>query len=277
MPHALIPTDKNLMSPMGDLGFCVAVGALDGYTSFRKFGMNSDVGASSLEEMWTLGTVRTLPTAAAVASIASDSVEDDPVKADTNPGTGAHAIIVIGLDADYNEVTEAVTLNGTGAVTTTTEYLRLYRAYCTTVGTAGYNVGNITISIGGNNQAYIEAQQGQTHLASYTVPLGKTLVINYYNAGVGRMAASGDANINGEIRLYDETSANNYQSWRSISDIFLYNGQSHTNDRSYTILPEKTDLRMLIFSSSATQAHGTVAGFLIDKRTQGNLGFLDGA
>ena len=171
----------------------------------------------------------------------------------------------------------AVTLNGTGAVTTTTEYLRVYRAYCTTVGTAGYNVGNITISVGGNPQAYIEETQGQTHLASYTVPLGNTLLINYYNAGVGRMAAAGDANINGQIRLYDETSANNYQSWRSISDIFLYNGQDYTNDRTYTILPEKTDIRMSILSTSATQAHGVFAGFLIDKRTQGNLGFLDGA
>lgn len=271
-----IPTDKNLMSPMGDMNFAVAIGAIEGYESFRKFGMNSDIGASTLEEMWTLGTIRTMPTVAGVVSLVSDSAEDDENEA-TPPGTGAWTIRVEGLDADYNEISELVALQGTTPVNTTNEFLRCYRAYCVKVGTAGYNVGNITGSIGGNAQIYVEAQQGQTHLCAYTVPAGKVLLVSYYAVGVGRMAASGDANINGEIRLYDETSTNNYQSWRSISDIFLYNGQSHVNSTSYTALPAKTDLRMLIFSSSATQAHGVIGGYLIDTATQGSLSFHDGA
>lgn len=225
---------------------------------FRKFGMNPAVGSGVQEEMWELGTIRTLPTAAFVATLSSSSAADDLV------GTGARKVIVMGLDENYAEVSETVDMDGLSNVSTTQTFLRVFRAYATEVGTGGVNAGNITITLNATNQLYIAAGAGQSALASYTVPAAHTLVIDYYAVGVGRMAGSSDANIEGQIRLYDETSTNNYQSWRSISNLYIYNGANYTNDRAITLIPEKTDIRMLITSSVATQAHGVVAGYLAE-------------
>lgn len=256
---AQIPTDRNLMSPMGNLSIAVAIGAIPGWTSFRKFGLNPAVnGAGTTEDMWPIGTPRVLPAAGAVASLVSDSAADDG----SPEGTGAHIVKVEGLDDTWTEISEEVTLNGVGAVTTTAEFYRINRMYIVKVGSGGVNAGNITASISGAAQAYIEAGEGQTHQTLYTVPAGKTLIVDLYNVGIGRMAV-GDADIDGQINLYNEARGE-LEGWRSISAIYLYNGQSHVNHSS-VLLPAKTELRIQITSTSATQAFGIFGGYLVDE------------
>lgn len=263
---AKIPTDGNLVSPMGDLATAVAIGAIGGWVSFRLFAMNDDVnGGGTTEDIWPMGTVKVWPTLADQAVVVSDNA------ADTSAGTGAQTVFVGGLDEDYNEVSEIVTMNGLANVNTINSYLRINRIYCLRVGTAGVNVGNISISIGGDVQKYVEAGEGNCHCGFWTVPAGKTILINTYSAGVGRMGGSSDAQIEGQIRLYDEDSNDNYQSWRTISDIYLYNGGRHYNDGSVVSLPERTDIRGQITSTSATQCDFVFGGFVIDNATQGNF------
>jgi hypothetical protein len=258
---AQIPVDKNLMSPMGDIDFAVAIGALRGFTGFRKFGMNPSV-ASGTEDVWGEGGVLVWPTTAGQVSVVSTSTADDGSPA----GTGAHEVTIQGLDADYEEIQETVTLNGTTPVLTTASFLRANRMFIGEVGSSDTNVGIIRASIGGNVQESILAEQGQSAVTHFTVPAGKSFIINYYSVGVGRMAGSSDANIKGQIRLYDPTVANasNHQGWRTISNLYLFNGQEHVNNRSVTFLPERTDIRVRITTSVATQAHGIIGGFLVD-------------
>lgn len=240
----------------------VALGLVPGWTAFRKFGMNPAInGSNVLEDMWPVGGQRVLPTSAGVATVVSDSAEDDLDEA-TPPGTGVYTIVVEGLDANFLEVSETVTMQGTTPVNTTQTFRRINRAYCVDDGTGLSNAGNITISVGGNTQAYIEANEGQTHLAMGTVPADKVFVINYYNVGIGRMAGSTDCQIFGQIRLYDESSQDDYDAWRTISDIWLWNGQEHTGT-AITVLPPRTDYRIVANSSAATQGHGIVSGFLV--------------
>ena len=263
---AKIPTDANLISPMGDMGIAVAIGAIKGWAPERKFGMNPAVAAGVQEEIWPLGTIRSLPTAAATTTIVSDSSADT-----LTSGTGAWTVVVQGLDDDYNFITETVNMAGLTPVNLSQQFRRLFRAYVQYTGSSGYNVGNLTVTIGGVAQAYVEAAEGQTHIAAGTVPAGTSFLINYYSVGVGRMAGNTDAQILGQIRLYDEAGTNNHQSWRTISDVWVYNGQEHTNSVSTTVLPEKTDYRVLISSSAATQAHAIIGGFFITTATQGNF------
>jgi hypothetical protein len=163
-----------------------------------------------------------------------------------------------GLDSDYLEISETVSLDGTVAVTTTASFFRINRMYCVTAGTGGINAGNITATIGGNAQAYIEAGEGQTQQTHYTVPAGKYFVVRQYTIGVGRMAGSTDCHILGQIKLEGADT-----SWRSISDIYLWNGGRHYNDAGVTVIPPKTELRQVITSTSTTQAHSIVAGYLV--------------
>jgi hypothetical protein len=246
----------------------IALGIIDGYESFRKFGVNPVVnGTGTPEDVSEVGGLVTWPTTAAVASVSSSEAADDGDPA----GTGARTVTVSGLDENYLEVSESVTMNGTSAVTTTQTFLRVNRAYVVGVGTAGFNVGAITITVGGNAQVVIAAERGQTASSLYTVPANKYLLITQFTVGVGRMAGSSDANIEGKIRLYDETSNNNYNSWRAISNVYLFSGQEHVDAKSATLIPPRADMRAEITSSATTQAHAIYGGYLIDSNMLAQL------
>jgi hypothetical protein len=97
---------------------------------------------------------------------------------DTAAGDGARTIVVEGLDADYNEVSETITMNGdSNTDATDTEFLRVNRAYVATAGAyTGTNVGRIIIAIngGGATQLEIPAAGSDSQAARYTIPTGYT-------------------------------------------------------------------------------------------------------
>jgi hypothetical protein len=84
-------------------------------------------------------------------------------------------VLIFGLDADYNLISELVTLTGTTVVQTTIKFLRVYRAQVAEYSTAA-NAGNITIAANtsGTVQAYINAENGQTQMSHMTIPAGYT-------------------------------------------------------------------------------------------------------
>lgn len=124
------------------------------------FGFNKLVG-TSFETIWDDGGNYTFPTSAVTMDVVSASASD------------TMGVKISGLDANYNEITETVTLNGTTAVTTTATFLRINSAIIL----AGSNVGNITISNGGTNYAFIGATLGTTQSSVYTVPAGHSLYL----------------------------------------------------------------------------------------------------
>jgi len=233
-----------------NLKLAIAAGKVPGWRSFRKFGMNPDADAGT-EEMWPPGTIRVLPSAAAVASVVSDNVNDDAA------GTGLHTLRVEGLDVNYEEVGETVSMDGTTPVNTTQEFLRVHRAYSVEAGADGLNDGNISISVGGDLQSYIEAGEGQTHQTHYTVPADTTLFVDHYALSAGRQGAA-DLAILAQIRLLGSNA------WRTISDINVYEG-NYTNDKSITIIPAKTEVRQRIVSTANNvQASSVFSGYLVD-------------
>lgn len=84
----------------------------------------------------------TLPTSATTLGIASTSVND------TSAGTGARTLLITGLNSNYDEIQEVVTLNGQTEVNTTASFLRVNGANVLTTGSVGFNQG--TIYIGGS-------------------------------------------------------------------------------------------------------------------------------
>ena len=230
----------------------VALGKVPFWRTFRKFGMNDTVPATGTEEIWPVGTTKVWPTAAAVLSTVSSSA------ADSAAGIGTRSIIIEGLDANYDEITETVALNGTSAVTTTQSFFRVNRAYGATAGSNEINVGDITISLSGDPQAYIEANEGQTHQTHYTVPAGHVMLIDSFHVGVGRMSGSSDLHVQTETR--DASSANSH--WVTLSDVYLYQN-THDDEYSSQVVNEKCDIRQVVDSSSTTQAFSIYSGYLV--------------
>lgn len=97
-------------------------------------------------------------------------------------------ITIIGLDADYNQITENVTLTSASGNATTSSFIRVYRAYMYNGSTT--NVGDIDIKISTTVIARITAGKGQTLMAVYTVPAGYTA---YMTQGVMTVKSGADA------------------------------------------------------------------------------------
>ena len=95
---------------------------------------------------WELASNYTFPTAAAQMSLVSTSASDTAV-----------TVLILGLDADYNPISEVKTLTGTTPITTTNSYFRINDIVCT----AGNAVGDITLSVGVNVYSKILAGTGR--------------------------------------------------------------------------------------------------------------------
>jgi hypothetical protein len=155
----------------------VARGQVDGHKTLFKFGLNSDINGS-LETVWSHSSLYVYPTTAAVMKVSSTSAND------TAAGTGARTVLVAGLDADYNEISETVTLNGQTAVLTTNSFIRVFRAYVVTAGsgdtaagTIYVGAGSVTAGVPATVYAVIEIGDNQTVMAMWTVPAGYTFYI----------------------------------------------------------------------------------------------------
>ena len=150
-----------------------------------KFGFNPDINGDE-ETIWDAGGIYAYPSAATVMKVSSSSAND------TAAGTGARTIFVQGLDGDYNEAEEIVTLNGQTAVNTTTSFLRVNRAYVLTAGSGGTAAGNIYVGVGtvtagvpATIYAQITLGENQTLMGLWTVPAGYTGYFDHFNVATG--------------------------------------------------------------------------------------------
>ena len=152
-----------------------------GYRTLYKFGYNPDVNGDE-ETVWEQGGNYPWLDSAVTMFVSSTSVND------TSGGSGANTILIQGLDENYVEIEETVTLNGQTQVATQLSYLRIYRAFVTLAGSSGTSGGIIYIGSSGatggvpNGTVYANLSIGnQTQIAAYTVPAGHTLYLDEIN------------------------------------------------------------------------------------------------
>lgn len=172
---AKITTDGALQ--IQDRFLAVAKGEVTGHSLLLKFGRNPDIDGAVEETVWEGGGVYSFPATAQSLEVLSGSTDDD------SAGTGARTITLIGLDANYAEKIEVITMDGTNAVAVPGTWLRVHRCSVTTAGTGGVNAGLITVRIagGGTTLLVIGVGNGQTLMAVYTIPAGVTgYMLLYY-------------------------------------------------------------------------------------------------
>ena len=184
-----MPRDYSSISRFGltePFNLQVARGQIAYHESIYKFGNNPEV-ADSIETIWPQGGLYSYLSAATVLTVSSGSTDD------TSAGTGARTVELFGLDGDYNEISEVVTLNGQTAVNTTQSYLRINRMIVRSAGSGGANAGiiyagtgTVTTGVPANIYATINGDgTNQTLMALWTVPAGYTGYLMQYDVSNG--------------------------------------------------------------------------------------------
>jgi len=202
------------------------------------------------------------PTSAVKLEIASTSTDD------TITGTGMRTILIRGLDANYDTITEVLELNGRTPVITTNNFIRVNFAWGVQAGTGGINAGTIWIADSATDWtdgvpdtnsyklSIIEAGRGQSAVGVFTAPRGHSV---YFPAIIGS-ASKGGVNAVCDIlvdgRGYNEDSVNNVECWRNWSTMGLSGNADSTETfrEDFIMLPayHREDIRMRVNASFTT-------------------------
>ena len=213
----------------------VARGSISNSKIVHKFGANFDIDqGTDPESVWTGGGVypwASLSSAETIYCLSTDA-------GDTT------TLTIEGLDANYDEISETVTLTGTSAVTTSNTFLRVFRmTYDAT------NVGTITartVSASGTIVAQIDAGYAQTLMAVYTVPAGFTAYLVALDATI-------DGTKTCQMLMYHRLFGKPFR----IAHVAESDGHYRYDFTAPLTVPEKTDIDIRINEVSGNDARVT--------------------
>jgi hypothetical protein len=227
----------------------VARGQISWHKRTFQFGTNNSVG-TSFSTIWPGGgTLYAYPSAATVLKISSANAND------TAAGTGARTVIVYGLDANYNEISEIVSLNGQTAVNTVNSYIRFNQMLVATAGSGGTaagilyaGVGVVTSGVPATIYGYVPVGYNVSEQAFWTVPAGYTA----YITSCTWTSANTTANITvtGSLNVRP---VNSVFSVQSLCRMLAGNSFDRHFDTAVQVL-EKSDIEMRALSSTAGSA-----------------------
>lgn len=226
----------------------IAEGNVADHTAIRIFGYNPLV-AAVWETVHQASTLRTYLAAAERLQVTSTDADDDGAPV----GNGARTLTINGLDANYDVLTETVTMNGVANVLTTASFLRVQNIVVATAGSTGYNEGAITVS---NNADTIVleqmAVQGNSSLsAAYTVPNGYTA---YIAQAMATEASTKGSNFGFWIRVFGGL-------WTQKRGVVLLDSSIVLPMRIPMKLPQKTDIEI--------RANGILAAAIVTAGFEG--------
>jgi hypothetical protein len=158
----------------------VASGSVPNATLVTAFGYSANTGNVTNVNVWETADVWTALTAVSTMELLSSSANDAAA------GTGCRSVLTQGLDANYNQISEFVTPNGTSVVALVNSYIVINNSTCVSAGSGNNNAGNITTRVtgAGSQQGYIAAGAGASRHGRFTVPAGYTLVLeNFFLMG----------------------------------------------------------------------------------------------
>lgn len=204
--------------------------------------------SSSEATLWPKNTLYSFPSSASLMTLYSTSVLDT-----------SQSVLVEGLDANYEEISEVVILNGQTGRESTRQYFRINTMTVLTdspQGDIAFGTGVALLGVPTNTYGFIKAGDNITNSAVYTVPAGYTLRLASGSISAG--AATGSHNvlakfrtrINGVSYLTSQiTIANNYQ-------FFPYNPSID--------VPEKSDIYNNVSTTGGSSSvSATFNGWLV--------------
>lgn len=171
---------KNILTTSGSVppfAFEVGLGNIPGVKGVTRSGFNDSIGPTA-EDLWPTGGQQVYLTAAETLDVVSTDVVD------FSGGTGAHSILIRGLDNNFDEIEETLLLNGTTTVVTVNSYIRVHNVTVNAVGITQVNNGIIIASAttSGFTQGQIDPGKNGSLQFQYTIPnekIGLFTTLNY--------------------------------------------------------------------------------------------------
>jgi hypothetical protein len=205
------------------------------------FGFNIAIGTDFIPA-WENATAYTYPTVALNMTAVSSNTADTDV-----------TIITLGLDADYNRISNTVTLNGTSAVNIGSFY-RINDV----ITLSGNARGDVTIANNATTYAKINQGTGKSQASIFTVPAGH----EFYLYRIDAFCAS--ASLNNRILFFRNfTRQSNGTILRVAETSFLE--QINIQRRIPFRYGEKSDIQFQVRSSAGTQEIGVFAEGILTK------------
>jgi len=233
----------------------IVEGLRSGYSITNKFGKNSDIDTATVpEDVWEGGGLYTgFPTGSAeLVTVASSDAND------ASGGTGARTVRIFGLDANYEEQNEDITLDGTNLVDSVNTYTRVNRLKVLTSGSSNqaFNAGVLSVAhktTTANIFCKVPAGTNQTQIGCFTIPAGKNGYMKDFTVEVDRAITSV---VNGSV-WYREFGAS-----PRLVRTFTASNTSKYSEKIYGGEPfsEKSDISVRITSCSANNT-GVTARF----------------
>jgi len=232
--------DGNILNTAGAASnIPLASGEVTGYLHINKFGATSgDVTAGTVWDGNDNNIEYPYPETGLVSIESVTQVGED--------------VIVEGLDADYNIQSEVIAIGSTGTLT----FSRVFRVSMSTT----TNVSEVIINQADALAAKILAGLGQSLMATYTVPAGKTGYILGINLGSDKAST----NSRMTYRLFCREILNGGV-FRIKANLNAAGGQSL--DIQYPVplvVPEKHDIKIDVEAGQATQVSATFDIILVD-------------
>lgn len=236
----------------------VARGQISWHIPITVFGYNPDIDTTE-ETIWPGGGIITHPSAALQWKVSSANAND------TSAGTGARTVFIDGLDANYNQATETVTLNGQTAVLTSNSYLRINSAYVATAGSSNgaegniyFGTGTVTAGVPATIWQIILFDYNSTTTGHYTVPAGYTAYMDAGQISAGQ--PSGSNQVTGRLLA---SGVNNIR--RTAALVALNNGTATYDFFIPISFPEKTDIEAAAVGSAANNAVSSYFNIILIK------------
>jgi len=227
----LADKDGNIINTFGAASNVpIAAGLVDGYSGIHKYGAVFATAVSTMSTVWT----RADTTANALYDWTYSA---GTITVESSSGSDTTDVTISGLDENYEEATETLTLTGTSPVSGTQTFSRVNRAFMAGTET---NVGDIHVKRGATIVTEIAAEMGQTLQCFYTIPAGKTGYLMNINASASKNQVV-------DLFLFQRPFGG---AFRVLSSISLNQGNQSIDFPVPLKLTEKTDIDLRVKGSS---------------------------
>lgn len=236
------------------LVYSSTIGRVTGHSRMAVYGHRAAPVAG--DDIWEGGGAYPFLTVASKLEILSASAND------TAAGTGARTFNVMGLDANFNQITEVITMNGVTPVVTVNSFLRVNTCNIASAGSGNTNAGDVTLRVqgAGSTQAIARAGYGFAKSCVFTVPNGFTLLVTDILPECGGNGNAANIimgftriNSNGLLQTTNEYNAIP----GSTTQRTVITGATITGSNSLT-------LRVKAVAGAPTDAYCSVNGILVD-------------
>lgn len=246
-----------------EISIGTGLGHVSGFSVVNIFGYNTGVTSVKSIDSINIAAGAGLPASAAAETISSGSANDAAA------GTGARTVLVSGLDANYNPISETIILNGQTAVSLVNQYLRINDMEVMTAGSGGKNAGILyigtgTVTTGVPAVIIAGVAIGDNRLKSvrFSVPVGNSLAVAELSMTGFDVSATLGTSDKVTVDLKQLNPATGLV--ELMKRFYIDSSSVDLHLDPVLIIPAKTDIYMEVTGTVSASVSANIRGYLVN-------------